>query len=212
MNTTTIPLACGDCGTALAPGRRGPVKRYCARCRHRHRPSRDTARPQRLECAVCGTAFIAAGRRYTCGQTVCASEHRRRWRRSRSIRRRSLLKRQCLHCGFAFAPVRYRWHCSAACHAKRVGRKKGAGSQRRRKERANGRLDKRGVLVRDGWRCQMCGIETPMGLRGTFAPNAPEVDHIVPLALGGADTADNARCACRSCNNKKGASLQSEAA
>jgi 5-methylcytosine-specific restriction endonuclease McrA len=61
------------------------------------------------------------------------------------------------------------------------------------------------VLERDGWRCRLCGCDTPRSLRGTTAPNAPEVDHIVPLSKGGGHTWDNVQCACRRCNGEKGA-------
>lgn len=60
------------------------------------------------------------------------------------------------------------------------------------------------VLARDGWICQICGIPTPQRLRGTCEPDAPELDHIVALAAGGAHTRDNTQCACRRCNGLKG--------
>lgn len=63
------------------------------------------------------------------------------------------------------------------------------------------------VLVRDGWTCMECGIETPPRLRGSYEPNAPEVDHVIPLARGGAHTRLNTRCTCRACNLRKGASM-----
>lgn len=59
------------------------------------------------------------------------------------------------------------------------------------------------ILERDGWCCQICGVKTPKKLRGTFKPNAPELDHIVPLADGGPHTPANTQCACRRCNLKK---------
>lgn len=61
------------------------------------------------------------------------------------------------------------------------------------------------VLCRDKWTCQICGIRTPRSLRGSYAPDAPEVDHINPLALGGSHTLENLQCACRACNLRKGA-------
>lgn len=61
------------------------------------------------------------------------------------------------------------------------------------------------VFARDGWRCQLCGTRTPKRLRGTYAPNAPELDHIVPIVAGGGHTWDNVQCSCRACNGKKGA-------
>jgi 5-methylcytosine-specific restriction endonuclease McrA len=61
------------------------------------------------------------------------------------------------------------------------------------------------VFARDGWRCRLCGAKTPRAFRGTYEPNAPELDHIVPLALGGSHTPGNCQLACRSCNGRKGA-------
>lgn len=63
----------------------------------------------------------------------------------------------------------------------------------------------RKVFERDGWRCQMCGISTPSKHRGTCKPNAPELDHVIPIALGGSHTYDNVQCSCRRCNGMKGA-------
>lgn len=61
------------------------------------------------------------------------------------------------------------------------------------------------VLERCNWRCHLCGVKTPKRLRGTYDDRAPEVDHIVPLAAGGAHTRQNTACACRKCNQAKGA-------
>lgn len=63
------------------------------------------------------------------------------------------------------------------------------------------------VFARDGWKCQLCGVDTPRRLRGSYEPNAPELDHIVPLSKGGGHTWANVQCACRACNSAKGASL-----
>lgn len=61
------------------------------------------------------------------------------------------------------------------------------------------------VFERDGWRCQLCGCSTPKRLRGTYKPNAPEVDHIIPMSLGGGHTWANVQCSCRKCNADKSA-------
>lgn len=66
------------------------------------------------------------------------------------------------------------------------------------------RFDPLEVLARDGWRCHICGVGTPKRLRGTFHDRAPELDHIVPLAVGGKHTRQNTACACRKCNIEKG--------
>lgn len=59
------------------------------------------------------------------------------------------------------------------------------------------------VFIRDQWTCQCCGVPTPKKLRGTLELNAPEMDHIIPLAKGGDHSYSNCQCLCRQCNNKK---------
>lgn len=66
------------------------------------------------------------------------------------------------------------------------------------------------IFERDGWRCKLCGCSTPKEKRGTFEPDSPELDHIFPIALGGAHTRDNVQLLCASCNRSKGASPPSE--
>lgn len=66
------------------------------------------------------------------------------------------------------------------------------------------RFDPIEVLDRDRWRCHLCGIATPKRLRGTYAPSAPELDHIIPLSKGGEHSRRNTACACRACNLAKG--------
>ncbi len=61
------------------------------------------------------------------------------------------------------------------------------------------------ILARDNWTCQLCGEPTPKSLRGTCDPRAPELDHILPIAAGGAHVPENCQCACRECNGAKGA-------
>lgn len=59
------------------------------------------------------------------------------------------------------------------------------------------------VFERDKWTCKCCGIKTPRKLRGTNHPDAPELDHIVPISLGGTHTKDNTQLLCKSCNSSK---------
>lgn len=59
------------------------------------------------------------------------------------------------------------------------------------------------IFDRDGWRCHLCGRKTPQVARGTNRDNAPELDHIVPLSMGGGHLRSNVACACRRCNGLK---------
>ena len=58
----------------------------------------------------------------------------------------------------------------------------------------------RDVFERDGWTCQMCGVQTPQDLRGKNKPRSPELDHIHPISKGGAHTVENCQTLCRACN------------
>lgn len=67
------------------------------------------------------------------------------------------------------------------------------------------RVDPTLVFARDSWKCQICGVKTLRSKRGQSHPKAPELDHIMPLSLGGDHSYQNTQCTCRSCNIAKGA-------
>src|SRR5436190_10615081 len=56
------------------------------------------------------------------------------------------------------------------------------------------------VWNRDGGRCWNCGSTTDL-----------QFDHVIPLALGGSNTADNVELLCRTCNLAKSAKLAASA-
>ncbi len=58
------------------------------------------------------------------------------------------------------------------------------------------RFSRRNVFARDGHRCQYCGVaKTARDLN---------MDHVVPLSLGGPSTWENVVCSCVPCNRRKG--------
>lgn len=73
----------------------------------------------------------------------------------------------------------------------------------RRRGSKNEHFNHRQIFERDKWKCRMCGVKTPASLRGTYEPNAPELDHIMPLSKGGTHSIDNAQLLCRQCNQWK---------
>ena len=89
-----------------------------------------------------------------------------------------------------------------------------------RKRRALGVVVRRLVYERDGFTCQICGVETldprlagrerVMGgrtvrvLTQSEVDRIREVDHVVPLARGGTDELENLQVACHRCNRLKG--------
>jgi 5-methylcytosine-specific restriction endonuclease McrA len=52
------------------------------------------------------------------------------------------------------------------------------------------------VWERDGGRCVACGADFEL-----------QFDHVIPIALGGADTVANLQVLCAPCNQRKGASI-----
>ena len=124
----------------------------------------------------------------------------------------------CRHCEVAFYTRNpRRCFCSSGCSAaSKMSPKPSTHGARRRGGQRNDRcralafgvvyepVNREQLFCRDGWRCQVCGAKTPKRLRGKAVDNAPELDHRVPLALGGGHTWGNVQLACRKCNGAKG--------
>ena len=122
---------------------------------------------------------------------------------------------ECAECESQFCPLYGRQGNVSLCgvcspvRQARQRRQTGGTNAQRAKRRGLPRKyfnEVKRVLERDGWRCQLCGIATPKKLRGTRLPNAPEVDHVVPLSAPGTPghVPENCQCACRACNIAKG--------
>jgi 5-methylcytosine-specific restriction endonuclease McrA len=65
------------------------------------------------------------------------------------------------------------------------------------------------IFRRDGWKCQICHrlVRTDVDPNHDLYPN---LDHVIPLAKGGAHSRANTQCTCRKCNISKGDSLPRE--
>jgi len=57
------------------------------------------------------------------------------------------------------------------------------------------RLSKKNIYLRDGYRCQYCGI--------SVTEKTASVDHVIPQSQGGRGSWDNLSTACRRCNSTK---------
>lgn len=130
-----------------------------------------------------------------------------------------LLPRDCELCGNSYIP-KYRppdrppqRFCSPSCASR--SRNPEAGLQRRTRRLAMSRarrlrhaetwdgITDEEILERDGWRCQIPGCKRrPIRKELKYPhPRSRSVDHIIPLSLGGDDTAVNKRAAHLGCNN-----------
>jgi 5-methylcytosine-specific restriction endonuclease McrA len=126
--------------------------------------------------------------------------------------RKDARPRTCGECGKVFIPEygnKQRIYCGPRCKHKHL-RRVAAGTRRARiLTLPREVVDPFRVFERDGWCCRECGTPTPREKRGTIAPDAPELDHTIPLAKGGSHTYRNTRLTCRACNNKKSDRLAS---
>lgn len=204
---TTTRCVCAGCGVVfwrkLTARNKGLYhSRQCAFDHHavggnrrKRKPKQPKPLPIRV-CVHCGTEFARR-------QRACSAKCERLYLISLKPKK---CARACRECGRFFTPD-YGDHrssfCSPACQKRQHRRISKALRRARGRKTTTERFDPLEVLRRDRYRCQLCGRATPSRLRGRMVDNAPELDHIVPLAQGGAHTYDNTQCACRACNITK---------
>ena len=229
------PCICRQCGKEYRPKQATRIK-YCSRdCffqaskegkvvnvrtvrlqlaaeeRLANRRSLQQAARQKV-CVICGKQFqsyFQGGNNIYCSME-CAGKSNRRRAKEHGVANYKSRQFICQECGKACITVygdRSRKFCSSKCvrrHHKRIGK---AVRRARVKFLPYEYIDPLKIFERDKWHCKMCKVSTPKRHRGTLRNTAPELDHIIPLALGGSHTWINLQCLCRSCNHKKGATM-----
>lgn len=208
-------LKCAHCGSEFISGDKRAM--YCAKkCKLaawkvRHGYTRKTAKATDSQKAIKSLANaikqVAKAKRYAA--SLIAKKKREEATKN--------THKPCVVCGgdcrYVFG--RAKKYCSAKCRKqspdfkaqKKIERKKrGTGHVQRAKKLgcAYKHFNVLKVFERDKWTCQLCGIKTPKKLKGSIDPRAPELDHILALALGGGHVIENCQCSCRKCNNEKG--------
>lgn len=211
---TSTPHECGYCGDTFYPKGSDRTK-FCSRaCAFKFKGAVSALKSvsftvTRAKCGHCGEWFEVKPRnRKFCSQ-ACGLIYQRQTYKDKT--RSKWDTRRCKECDASFTPLqrcsRPSEYCSAQCARRyngRIGKKKRRAVMRGvQSERVNP-ID---IFVKAEWRCQLCGTETPRILRGTYEPNAPELDHVIPLARGGAHANDNVQLLCRQCNASKGDQL-----
>lgn len=197
----------------------GRERKVCYDCAPRPEPKpRKAYQPKVVRTATCAAPGCAQPfTQKTPSARFCADRCRLKVHaRAVQEKRRNSDPRPCRWCDAVFVPEYGSFriaYCTVECRAK-AKRKVRSGSTHRRRAAKFGcdyePVSKREVFERDGWRCYLCGRDTPKELSGTKEPNAPELDHVVPLAHGGPHAYANVKCSCRECNRRKGAKVPAQ--
>jgi len=162
-----------------------------------------------LHCKTCNKPFVSRRVKSNCSRACELREFREASRdMALAIHRAAAKVIACERCKTEFCPLYGASHASLCrpCAVEQVREmRRIAKLKREALERGVNaeRVDPFKVFARDKWRCKLCGRATPKSKRGTYEDDAPELDHIVPLARGGAHTYLNTQCACRRCNGLK---------
>ena len=192
---------CKGCGASFKPKRAGRTQ-FCSRaCAFTFKK----AAPKPPVHRMCSCGASVDTRRRFCG--ACREASRLAMlERGREAYRLSRGEVTCQDCRVPIAnDGSYQRRCEP-CRSARASAARRAGRMvRKHRERTATveRFDPLEVLERDGWRCHICRRRTPKAKRGSHASNAPELDHVVPLAKGGEHSRANTACACRRCNLAK---------
>ena len=154
----------------------------------------------------------------TCGDKLNRNRNCARCRRRDEVQRRAIRRIEaaaagtrgsrvfvagnCQRCGSAYLGRRNRPDtnfCSKLCK-----QRESAGRRRARLAGASEISAERrlAVFVRDDWTCQLCGLRVSQTLR-VPSPEAPVLDHIMPLARGGNHVPENLQTAHFLCNSRK---------
>lgn len=216
-------FVCEHCGVTFKP-KASNRTRFCSRdCSYAHlkvhgRPDRRKPQEQAEPwptCEICGQP-VSRKCAKTCGKQECKKERKRRTSREWSASKKTIKPRPCKVCGTVFTPE-YGSKARTLCGSDKCKRK----NKNKKNKSFNGRarivlrkrygekwtehyepINRRKVLKRDGWRCQLCGCKVRE--TSSWHERQATVDHIVPLAKGGDHKYTNVQAACMMCNSKKG--------
>lgn len=222
---------CEVCGATFARKGGGNAGRCCSRqCgfallakRAKETSAREKAERKFREstfylvkCKECGRHF---GRRLD--EAEFCSRQCQSKARLRVTRPERHAQKACAHCGKTFVPIygaRRTKHCSQLCRdavnsASLSACRKEAKQRRRARLRGAyiARFSHRSIFERDGYICKICGQPTERSRRVPH-PQAPTLDHIIPLSRGGEHSPANTQCACFICNSVKSNKMPSGSA
>lgn len=192
FGSTELPIRRkSEDGHCTAPGCSNPVRSgYAAFCETHYyrlrRGSKAGLGEIRKQCLKCESP-LRLNQSLFCSQ-VCQTRHQRGTPNTRT----------CKICNGKFPTWERAEVCSAKCH---TALKRGNGHQRRARLRGAEReiFSAEEIFERDRWVCQLCGKKTKRNVPPRHN-DAPSLDHILPIKLGGGHTRTNTQCAHLMCN------------
>lgn len=199
--------SCPICGASFIAEGKGYYRRYCSRkcsrrAEHNKRNEQRASNTPTGICPQCGEEFKRHRKKGTYCSQACYLE---------SLKAKEQTS-VCPVCGQEFVQKGCKLkYCSPLCANKAQAEVYRRNSiTRRALRKTNGRIEKiipKEIFERDGWKCQLCGKKVSKRLyktKGTKRyPNAPSIDHIIPISKGGEHISSNVQCACYLCNCKK---------
>jgi len=219
---------CKHCNKDYYTKRRGGEgQTFCSRgCAYAYKADRKQLRRDnklivyrtfRKQCAQCGDMFWSSSARKVRCSRKCELVRSREASVAYEVMAHKLKPAvECAHCSILFTRLygNKSRACSSDCslELKRIDRRKYR-SSRRARVKGNGTpesFDPFYVFGRDKWMCVCCGRKTPISHRGSTKDSAPELDHIIPLSLGGEHSRVNTQCLCRACNQAKSNGARSD--
>jgi len=208
----TTSCACG--ATIIPSNKAGRKRKHCSdQCRERATNRKIKRAGIRVFlCAICGKVFNSP-HKTSCCSDVCRVQFALKSQREASyaLHKKTVVPILCRLCGLLFSPLygfTGKAHYCSECRKLVPG---GVASIRRRKRIKAASIEvvvRSVVFERDKWRCALCAIKT---IKAPYKDNSAELDHIIPLALGGEHSYANTQCACRKCNGSKGAKAKGQA-
>ena len=197
ISIAKIRQQCKTCGCDFEYHR---VKKFCRpECRQgsfrNGKPIRRHKKKPRA-CVQCGSVFVSEKRRTSLCSMACVIAHK--------SARNPIPLIPCVKCGTLFKRSlnrhSYNKYCSRECYfgsATRV-----TVDPLKRSTRRLTKPKRMEICKRDKWKCQECGVRVRDDVDDRH-PRKANVDHVIPVSLGGTNDPTNLQCLCRNCNAKK---------
>lgn len=161
-------------------------------------------------CKWCNKEFQAGGTKRKYCSKKCSAD----FQNNKKLVGVVFEQKSCQECNKAFTPTSANhWKdqifCSRKCLTKNTNRIRNHVRRSKMRGVTYENINPLVIHLRDRYRCKLrihpkCKGKSDPRKMGTSHPQAPEMDHIRPLSLGGENIMKNLQSSCRACNQRKG--------